>query len=173
MITRWSWIVVCAILWSGCAGLQKQTRPDTLRGAAAAKADASPDIPAMLRYALQDEYAAKTEYAAILKQFGDRRPFSNIIRAEERHIAAIRQEYRRRSLPCPQENPVGQTASPKTLRQAYALGAQAEVENIAMYDRFLASPKLHPPENETVRALFLQLRAASTHHLRAFRNKQG
>ena len=38
----------------------------------------------MLTYAIQDEYLAHAEYDYILKNFGDQRPASNIIKAEEK-----------------------------------------------------------------------------------------
>ena len=35
------------------------------------------------------EYAARAQYAAILKKFGDVHPYASIIKAEENHIAAL------------------------------------------------------------------------------------
>lgn len=40
----------------------------------------------MLTYAMQDEYMAQAEYAAIIAEYGDNTPFANIINAELAHI---------------------------------------------------------------------------------------
>jgi len=47
-------------------------------GNSAAKADQDLTIMDMLTYAIQDEYLARAEYAAIMAQFGTARPFTNI-----------------------------------------------------------------------------------------------
>lgn len=41
----------------------------------------------MMTCAIQDEYLARAEYEPILKTYGPVRPFTNIVTAEERHIA--------------------------------------------------------------------------------------
>lgn len=44
-----------------------------------------------IHIALDDEFKAYTTYKAYLNEFGDRRPFSNIIKSELRHIRALEQ----------------------------------------------------------------------------------
>jgi len=56
-------------------------------GAKAAAADENYTLEEMLTYAIQDEYLAKAEYAAIIDTFDVTRPYTNIIRAENNHIA--------------------------------------------------------------------------------------
>ncbi|NCB36222.1 MAG: hypothetical protein EOM58_09285, partial [Clostridia bacterium] len=43
----------------------------------------------MLTYAMQDEYMAQAEYAAIIAAYGDNTPFANIINAEKTHVALL------------------------------------------------------------------------------------
>lgn len=133
-----------------------------LTGAKAALADANPDLAAMLVYAMQDEQLALAEYRAIIAKMGAVRPFSNIVRAEESHVgyledlfAAHRVALPTAALPAP--------ALPRDLAAALEAGRQAEIDNIAMYDRFLA--RTLPAD---VRQVFEQLKAASQNHLRAF-----
>ena len=57
-----------------------------MTGAKAALADKDLTLTDMLTYALQDERIARAEYEVILGAFGNARPFSNIIKAEETHI---------------------------------------------------------------------------------------
>jgi hypothetical protein len=137
-------------------------------GAAAAKKDESPTIESMLRYAIEDEYLAHAEYEAIMNKFGSQRPFSNIIQAEETHIALLRDEYAARNLPVPADNGSEYVVVPATLKEAFAAGVNAEIENIAMYDRFLADSILSRTENAGVRNIFVRLRDASKSHLSAF-----
>ena len=53
-----------------------------------------------------------------------------------------------------------------SLTEAYQAGVNAEVNNIAMYETFLAQEL---PDN--VRAVFESLMRASENHLRAFQNR--
>jgi rubrerythrin len=55
---------------------------------------------------------------------------------------------------------------PKDLKSAFETGVQADIDNIAMYDSFLARSL---PED--VREVFKRLRAASKKHLRALQNQ--
>ena len=139
-------------------------------GAAGAKTDSSLSIESMLAYAIQDEYSARAEYAAIMAKFGERTPFSNIIRSEESHISWIRDEYAARGLAVPSDESASHLVIPASLKDAFSVGVQAEIDNIAMYDSFLASPLLAGAGNARTRDLFTRLRDASKNHLAAFRN---
>src|SRR6056297_1714817 len=59
-------------------------------GALGAKQDEDYTLEEMLIYAIQDEYLARAEYELIMNEFGEQRPFSNIIRAEEYHIELLK-----------------------------------------------------------------------------------
>jgi hypothetical protein len=139
-------------------------------GARAAAADTNRSIEEMLRYAIEDEYLAHAEYAAILSSYGNVRPFSNIIETEARHIGWLKDAYAAAGLPVPKDEAAGLAIVPVSLKASFEAGVGAEVDNIAMYDSFLASDLLKKPENASYVSLFVRLRDASKNHLAAFQN---
>jgi hypothetical protein len=161
-------LTVCIAIVCICAASAFAESGTASWGAAAAKKDESLTIESMLRYAIEDEYLAHAEYEAIMDTFGSQRPFSNIIKAEETHIALLRDEYAARKLPVPVDKGAGHVIVPATLKEAFTAGVNAEIENIAMYDRFLAESILSKTENAGVRDIFVRLRDASKSHLSAF-----
>jgi hypothetical protein len=120
----------------------------------------------MLTYALQDERIARTEYQVILDTFGSSRPFSNIIKAEESHIRYLVDLFADHKLALPADT-TAKPAAPKDWAAAIEAGRQAEIDNIAMYDTFLAQ---NLPAD--VRQVFEQLKVASQNHLRSFTNNR-
>jgi rubrerythrin len=142
-------------------------------GATAAKADSAPTVSEMLRYAIEDEYLAREEYSAILRKFGSQRPFSNIVKSEERHIAWIEDAYRSRNLALPADRAAEFVIVPASMIEALRAGVQAEIANIAMYGSFLAKPEISLASNRDLRDLFTRLRSASENHLAAFRRGLG
>lgn len=140
-------------------------------GASGARQDSSPTLEAMMQYAIQDEYSARAEYEAILGVFGQIRPFSNILRSEESHILWLKEAYTSRHLALPSDASAQHVRVPPTLKEALAIGVQAEIDNIAMYDRFLATDLLQKPENASLKLVFTRLRNASKNHLAAFRRR--
>ena len=136
-------------------------------GQAAAAEAKNPTLAQMLTYAIQDEWAARAEYLAILKKWPDAKPFSNIIKAEESHIEWLIPLFKAQGLPVPVE-PKLAVVVPTDWTKALALGVEAEVLNIAMYDKFL---KLTLPAD--VRSVFEELKRGSENHLRAFQNGGG
>lgn len=133
-------------------------------GAAAARASASPTVEQMLVFAIQDEYLARAEYELIMTKAGRVRPFSNIIKAEEQHIAWLTDLMRDQGYKAPADEGAAHAVLPRDLKAAYEAGVQAEVDNIAMYDAFLERDL--PAD---ARSLFERLRDASENHLRAYR----
>jgi len=119
----------------------------------------------MLTYAIQDEYLARAEYELIMSHYGEMRPFSNIIRSEEQHIAWLTEIFDEYGLDLPADTAGEHVALPADLKAAFATGVQAEIDNIAMYESFLEN-KL-PAD---VADLFEELKSASENHLRAFQN---
>jgi len=140
-------------------------------GAKAAAADPDRTIPEMLRYAIEDEYLARAEYELIMRKFGTMRPFSNIMRAEESHIAWLREAYAQAKLAPPKDEAASLVTAPSTLKEAFQAAVQAEIDNIAMYDSFLSSGLLAKAENAALKDLFTRLRDASKNHLAAFQNQ--
>ncbi len=119
-----------------------------------------------LREALDDERHAIAMYRAVMEKFGNVRPFSNIVRAEERHEAALLRLFRAYRLDVPDDRWADHEFDlPATLAEACAASAKAEEENIAMYDRFLEFV-----DEPSIRTVFQNLRNASAdRHLPAFR----
>ncbi len=125
----------------------------------------------MMRWAAEDEYLARAEYVAIIGAFGAMRPYTNIMAAEEQHLAWLEAAFADRGLSFPADGTAGRIAAPPDLKAAAEAGVRAELDNIAMYDAFLARPELSRPENADLKALFESLKRASENHLRAFRNQ--
>lgn len=120
-------------------------------------------LPQMLTYAIQDEYLAQARYEDILQKFGYVRTFAQIKEAEMRHINALLPLFERYQVPLPEDISQVFVTTPETIKDAYAAGVQGEIDNIAMYDRFLSFDL--PPD---VRTVFTQLRNVSLNHLDAF-----
>ena len=134
-------------------------------GSAAVVAGKTYKLADMLTYAIEDEYAARAEYAAIMAKFGEQRPFSNIMRAEQTHIARLTPLFAAHGVALPKDNAAQHVLVPATLAEAFKIGVDAEVKNIAMYEAFL---RAELPAD--VRLVFEALKNASKNHLAAFEN---
>ncbi len=84
-----------------------------------------------------DEHKALATYESIMTQFGDVAPFVNIARAEENHIAALERMFVRYDVAIPAV-PSFDVPAFETLEDACAAAAQAEIDNAALYDKYLA-----------------------------------
>jgi hypothetical protein len=87
---------------------------------------------------IQDEYHAEAIYLGVMADFGEIRPFANIIRAERRHAENVAALYIARGF----EVPVSRWTTdivPRfgSVREACAAGVEAERENVRLYDRIL------------------------------------
>ncbi len=117
-----------------------------------------------LHEALDDEYRARAIYGQVLADFGDVRPFSNIVEAETRHIEALRVLFARYGLSFPEDPWPGKVERYASVREACAAGVEAEIANAALYDRLKASTR-----RPDILAVFGNLQAASQErHLPAF-----
>lgn len=134
-------------------------------GAKGAMADEAPTLTDMMTYAIQDEYLARAEYELIMNEYGDIRPFTNIVQAEERHIEWMIELFDGNGTAVPPDTAEEHVLLPATLKAALETGVQAEVDNIAMYESFLERSL---PDD--VRDVFERLKKASENHLRAFQN---
>ncbi|MCG1023525.1 hypothetical protein [Sutcliffiella horikoshii] len=132
-------------------------------GAKGALNAASLTLPDILTYALQDEYLAQARYNRILGTYGYIRTFARIQEAELRHISALLPLFQQYQVPIPQDISPQFVTTPPSIQDAYAAGVEGEIENIGMYDKFLA---LNIPND--VRLVFTRLRDASVNHLAAF-----
>lgn len=132
-------------------------------GSTAAQENKTYTLEEMLTYADQDENLAYAEYAKIVDTLGSTRPFANIIRAEQTHIAALEKLFTAYGFTLPENRAADYVTVPASLTDALDAGIQAEKNNIAMYEQFLAQQL---PED--VKTAFTALKNASEHHLAAF-----
>jgi hypothetical protein len=121
-------------------------------------------IEDMLIAALLDEYLAQATYAKILEVYGDVKPFSKIILAEQQHINLLLPLFETYGIEVPENTVADQVVLPDSISSALATGVEAEKVNIAIYEAFLAQENI--PDD--IRAVFESLKAASEHHLAAF-----
>lgn len=82
--------------------------------------------------AIQDEYHARDFYESVMAEFGNVRPFSMIVRAEETHISSLKAIYDKYGLEVPVDTNEAMTA-PETLKEACQVGVDAEIANAALY----------------------------------------
>ncbi|MEZ5945927.1 MAG: DUF2202 domain-containing protein [Hyphomonas sp.] len=93
------------------------------------------DVVDALAFALADERKARATYLAVIARFGAVNPFVNIARAEQAHIDSLLGLYGTYELPVPaDETVVDPAVSTATFQQLCAIGVQAEIDNIALYD---------------------------------------
>jgi len=156
-------LVLVAALSAAAAVISFADSPDF--GASGADGKSGLTIEQMLTYAIQDEYLARAEYELIIGEYGDIRPFTNIMAAEERHIEWVKELFDEYGYAVPEDTAGKYVVLPEDLKSSFETGVQAEIDNIAMYESFL---KQDLPAD--VRDLFERLQGASENHLRAFRN---
>ncbi|MDY6979496.1 MAG: DUF2202 domain-containing protein [Pseudomonadota bacterium] len=125
----------------------------------------SETLTEVLTEAIEDEYKARATYRRVLEEFGDVRPFSNIIEAEQRHIDALLVLFTEYGLRVPEDNWPDRVETPATLLAACQAGVAAEIDNAAMYDRLLNASSGHPDIQSVLRNL---QRASRENHLPAF-----
>jgi hypothetical protein len=117
-----------------------------------------------LREALADEYKAWSVYDQVIADFGAVRPFTNIQRAEENHIAALLRLFDAYGLDAPANEWPGNVPAFDTLAEACAAGVQAEIDNADLYDSFSGAV-----DNPDIVRVFAALqRASQEQHLPAF-----
>lgn len=142
-----------------------ETALDNLNyGSAGAMENTIFTIEEMLIYAIQDEYAARQEYSYIITNFDVTKPFSNIMTSEETHIDLLLPLFEAYSITNIEDTSQDHIVTINSLEEAFTIGVQAEILNIAMYNLFLEQTDL--PED--IHEVFIKLRDASINHLDAF-----
>ncbi|MFV5214007.1 ferritin-like domain-containing protein [Azonexus caeni] len=117
-----------------------------------------------IRIAMYDEYAARAYYRHVIEAYGNLPPFSNIVAAEEQHIAALGRLCERYGIPRPQDPFPLETVVAPTWRANLQQGIAAEIANVQLYQHLLS---IQPPAD--VQRVFLNLQSASLeNHLPAF-----
>ncbi len=127
--------------------------------------ETDPEVLAAMAEAIQDEYRAETIYIRVVNDFGEVRPFSNILLAEVRHSEAIARLYQARGLSVP-VNPwtLDEVPGFSSVAEACGAGVDAEIDNAEIYEKYF---DLELPAD--VRQVFESNEAASLYnHLPAF-----
>ncbi len=122
-------------------------------------------LASILNEAIQDEYKARALYRKVIEKFGEVRPFSNIVEAENRHIQALLPLFERYGLPVPTDDWASRVEAPSSLLEACQQGVDAEIENMEMYSRLLEQSEGFPEVQMVLRELQL---ASKENHLPAF-----
>ncbi len=117
-----------------------------------------------MELAIEDEYKARAIYAQVIADFGQVRPFSNIIHAETQHIQALAGLFQKYGLPVPRETSRGKTPTFRSLKDAAAGAVRAEIENAALYDDIMKT--IDKPD--VLRVFEALQRASLQNHLPAF-----
>jgi len=136
----------------------------------AVAASLTPQAETALRAALEDEYHAEAVYDATIAKFGNVAPFTNIIRAERQHSSRLVALMRDNGVAVP-ANPYTSGAKsvgsiPAALGDTCAVGVEAEIANVRLYDEKLLPEVAAYPE---IVQVFKALRDASQEkHLPAF-----
>lgn len=128
--------------------------------------DLSEEATQSLEKALDDEYKAYSTYDAVIKKFGNIRPFIMIIRGEEQHISSLKGLFDKYGLEIPENPYLGNITAPETIALSCSTGVEAEIENAALYrDNLLPNVS----EYEDITLVFNNLMNASQNqHLSAF-----
>lgn len=117
-----------------------------------------------LAAAIDDEYKAHATYAQVIADFGEVRPFSNIVEAEGRHIQALARIFDRYGVPLPDDTWPGRVERFPSLHAACVAGVEDEIDNAKLYDRLLAGT-----DRADILGVYRNLQEASQErHLQAF-----
>ena len=113
---------------------------------------------------LDDEYKSRETYAQVIRDFGEVRPFINIVDAEARHANALLGLFRKYDIIPPANRWKTEVPRFASIHEACAACVQGEIENVALYDRALKST-----QRPDILAVYHALRSASQdRHLPAF-----
>lgn len=159
-------ILIIALFISGCSSQTLQNEEVTNEEVEKEVTSSlnSTEIEA-LNLALEDEYKAQKTYEAIMEEFGEVRPFTNIYQAEITHSTRLEELYEKYNIEPPlKENVEVDISSISSIQEACEAGVQGEIENIALYDEILNST-----QKEDILRLYESLqRASQEKHLPAF-----
>jgi hypothetical protein len=150
--------IAAAFLLGGCASDDDPTAP--------LPAVSDESLADILLTAIQDEFHAEAVYDGVIEDFGPVAPFSNIVGAEIRHSTAIATLYAARGWAIPTSAwSTGNVPHFGTIGEACAVGADAEVANIDVYDELMEDADL---PDDVVRVFASNRLASLERHLPAF-----
>jgi hypothetical protein len=117
-----------------------------------------------LKDTLDDEYKSRETYAQVIRDFGEVRPFINIVDAEARHVNALLNLFKKYGVAPLTNRWAGKTPRFSSVHEACVASVQGEIENVAIYDRALKSTR-----RSDILAVYQALQSASQdRHLPAF-----
>ena len=94
-----------------------------------------------LKDTLDDEYKSRETYTQVIRDFGEVRPFINIVEAEARHASALLNLFEKYNVSPPTNRWAGKAPRFSNVHEACVAGVQGEIENVAIYDRALKSTR--------------------------------
>ena len=115
--------------------------------------------------AINDEYKARATYRKVISEFGEIRPFINIVDAESRHIEALLTLFEKYNVVVPEDCWESHIQTPHSILEACQAGIEAEIENAEMYNRLLKLSDDYPDIQQVLKQL---QRASKENHLPAF-----
>ncbi|MDI6771908.1 MAG: hypothetical protein QME77_04900 [bacterium] len=115
-------------------------------GAAASAVAAAAPISPQSRQALIDattsEFKALALYQAVVKKFGDNRPFVSWVRSgPERIDENLKPLFAKYGMPMPAMPDTAKVAAPASFKDACRIAGQLEDERVALYEKFLKTVK--------------------------------
>lgn len=122
-----------------------------------------------LLLALNDEYMAAATYEQVNREFGDPRPFVNIVRAEMRHADRLKTLFTKYGLAIPDNPWAGKVPKYKSVAEACKAGVEGEIANRDLYTKLFKTTE-RQDILDTYRAL---QRASEENHLPAFQRCGG
>ncbi|MDV7212059.1 ferritin-like domain-containing protein [Azotobacter beijerinckii] len=124
-----------------------------------------PVLHQAMRIALHEQYAAQSFHGRVVEAFGPRPPFVGVVRAKERHIAALSALCQRFGIPRPLNPFPQETSVSPSWRANCERGVAGEIATIRLCEYLLT--QVGEPD---ARRLLQSLQTASLeHHLPAFR----
>ncbi|MFL7794740.1 MAG: DUF2202 domain-containing protein [Anaerolineae bacterium] len=114
--------------------------------------------------ALNDEYHAWAVYEQVVQDFGQVKPFGNIQRSEEKHIAALLRLFDKYDVSVPENVWIDNVPSFDSVQDACAAGVDAEIANVALYNEIFSTT-----DRDDILTVYAALQSASQEsHLPAF-----
>ncbi|MCY6354635.1 hypothetical protein [Clostridium sp. ZS2-4] len=132
-------------------------------GAKAAKEDKNLSVEKMLTYAIENEYLRKAKYEEIIKKFGDKRSFTDILKAKNVNISLLKTTFSKYKIPIPKDRSREFFRTSSNIEESFEISIGEEIENMAMYNRFIM--KKGVPQELIM--IFVRLRDASRANLQA------
>lgn len=136
-------------------------------GSGAANKDNSLTLEEMLQYAIEDEYMKRKRYELICQLFKVESPFYEMSKTETTNILKLIELFSKYNVPVTQDKSLDYIKTPKTLLEGYDLSIKGELNNAAMYDKFLEDSSL----NEDVKKVFKELKNISNKQIKVLQKE--